>query len=62
MPKGLTGRHRADTKRNSDLRSNTVLGCPWLRMNIHKRIFSSIVGVSLSRYAQRQGQFLRNIS
>jgi hypothetical protein len=29
-------------------RRNTVSGCPWLRMNIHKRIFSSIVETGLS--------------
>jgi hypothetical protein len=62
MPEGLTKRRGADISRNNDSRSNTVLGCPWLRMNIHKGIFSSIVAARLSRYSQGQGQLLRNIS
>jgi len=62
MPESLTKHREADIDRNSDLRSNTVSGCPWLRMNIHKRIFSSIVVVVLSRYAHAKGQLLRNIS
>jgi hypothetical protein len=62
IPSGTTKRHGADNDRNSDSQSNTVSGCPWLRMNIHKPFFSSIVVVWLSRYAQPEGQFLRNIS
>jgi hypothetical protein len=62
MPEGLTKRRGADINRNNESGSNTVLGCPWLRMNIHKGIFSSIVAARLSRYAQGQGQLLRNIS
>jgi hypothetical protein len=58
MPEGLTKHRGANIDRNSDMRSNTVSGCLWLRMNIHKRFFSSIVIASLSRYAHRQGQFL----
>jgi hypothetical protein len=62
MPEGLAKRRGADINRNSDSHSNTVLGCPWLRMNIHKGIFSSIVAARLSRYAHGQEQLLRNIS
>jgi hypothetical protein len=57
MPEGLTKRHGADINRNSESGSNTVLGCPWLRMNIHKGIFSSIVAARLSRYAHGRDNF-----
>jgi len=62
MPEDLTKRRGADISRNNDSRSNTVLGCPWLRMNIHKGIFLLFFAARLSRYAQGQGQLLRNIS